>query len=207
MTLFDSAPVAVSDLIYSEFEPIGQLNHSFIIMQGPPGLLVVDQHIAHERILYERFRESARNKSVEIQSLLFPLAVEFSPAEAALLSEHLERLGELGLELDAFGKQGFLLRAVPAILKDQDHENVLRNIVQTLVGEGSADALQNKYDEVQIMMACRRAIKINHPLELDQIRKLIYDLEQTEMPYTCPHGRPIALLFPMNDILRKFHRI
>lgn len=204
--LFDSAPRPVSDLIYAEFEPLGQLNNSFIVMQGPKGILVVDQHIAHERVLYERFREAAQNKSVEVQSLMFPLAIEFSPAEAALVQEHLAWLKEMGLEMEALGPQGFILRSVPAVLKNQDHEDVLRNIARTLGGGKAGDPLQDKYDEVQIMMACRQAIKINHSLELPQIRKLIYDLEQTEMPFTCPHGRPIALLFEMDSILKKFHR-
>ncbi len=204
--LFDSAPRPVSDLIYADFEPIGQLNNSFIIMQGPRGILVVDQHIAHERVLYERFRASASRKSVEVQGLMFPLAVEFSPAEAAVVTEHLDWLKEMGLEMEALGAQGFILRSVPAILKNQDHEDVLRNIARTLGGGQAGDPLQTKFDEVQIMMACRQAIKINHPLNLPQIKKLIYDLEQTEMPFTCPHGRPIALLYDMDMILRKFHR-
>ncbi len=206
VNLFDSAPRPVSDMIYSDFEPIGQLNSSFIIMQGPRGVLVVDQHIAHERVLYERFREAATRKSVEVQTLMFPLAVEFSPAETAVVTEHLSWLNEMGLEMEALGPQGFILRSVPAILKNQDHEDVLRNIARTLGGGQEGDPLQDKYDEVQIMMACRQAIKINHPLNLPQIQKLIYDLEQTEMPFTCPHGRPIALLFEMDSILRKFHR-
>ncbi|QPJ62802.1 MAG: DNA mismatch repair endonuclease MutL [Candidatus Nitronauta litoralis] len=206
VNLFDSSPRPVSDLIYAEFEPLGQLNNSFIIMQGPKGILVVDQHIAHERVLYERFREAASRKSVEVQTLMFPLAVEFSPAEATVVTEHLTWLKEMGLEMEALGSQGFILRSVPAILKNQDHEEVLRNIAKTLGGGQGSDPLQDKYDEVQIMMACRQAIKINHPLNLPQIQKLIYDLEQTEMPFTCPHGRPIALLFEMDSILRKFHR-
>ncbi|MCA9483920.1 MAG: DNA mismatch repair endonuclease MutL [Nitrospina sp.] len=205
-TLFDAAPRPVSDLIYSDFEPLGQLNQSFIVMQGARGILIVDQHIAHERILYERFRDAANRKSVEIQSLMFPLAVEFSPAEAAAVGEHLDWLKGLGLEMEPLGSQGFILRSVPAILKNQDHQEVVQKIARTL-GEGRGkEALQDKYDEVQIMMACRTAIKINHSLNLDQIRKLIYDLEQTEMPFTCPHGRPIALLFDMDSILKKFHR-
>ena len=207
VSLFEPTPRPVSDMIFSDFQPIGQLNQSFIVMQGPAGLLVVDQHIAHERVLYERFRKAALNRTVEIQNLLFPLAVEFAPAEAAVLKDHLEGLKELGLDLEPFGTNGFLLRAVPAILKKQDHEAALREIAQALGREGSGEeALQSRYAEIQILMACRNAITINHPLELDQIRKLMFDLEQTEMPYTCPHGRPIALLFDIQDILRQFHR-
>ena len=203
---FDKAPIPVSNLIYSEFEPLGQLNSSFIIMQGKKGLLVVDQHVAHERILYERFRESAKKKKIEVQNLLFPLTVEFSPAETELLIFHLDRLKQLGLELETFGKNEFLLRSVPAILKNIDNEKLLRDTIELLPKGGDENILHEKYEDVLIMMSCRNAIKVNHPLNLDQIRKLISDLEQTSMPFTCPHGRPISLLFGMDDILKKFLR-
>ena len=203
---FDKAPIPVSNLIYSEFEPLGQLNSSFIIMQGKKGLLVVDQHVAHERILYERFRESAKKKKIEVQNLLFPLTVEFSPAETELLIFHLDRLKQLGLELETFGKNEFLLRSVPAILKNIDNEKLLRDTIEILPKDGDENILHEKYEDVLIMMSCRNAIKVNHPLNLDQIRKLISDLEQTSMPFTCPHGRPISLLFDIEDILKKFLR-
>ena len=203
---FDKAPIPVSNLIYSEFEPLGQLNSSFIIMQGKKGVLVVDQHVAHERILYERFRESAEKKKIEVQNLLFPLTVEFSPAETELLIFHLDRLKQLGLELETFGKNEFLLRSVPAILKNIDSEKLLRDTIELLPKGGDENILHEKFEDVLIMMSCRNAIKVNHPLNLDQIRKLISDLEQTSMPFTCPHGRPISLLFDIEDILKKFLR-
>lgn len=204
---FGQKPKPVSDMVFSEFQPVGQLNNSFILMQGPKGVLVVDQHVAHERVLYERFREAADNKKIEVQDLLFPLTIEFSPAEAQALSEHLESLRELGMFLEPFGKDGFLLRSVPAILKNQDQESIVREVAGRLIREEKDHTLQNKMEDIMIMMSCRNAIKVNHPMELDQIRKLMYDLEHTQMPYTCPHGRPIALLFEMNDILKKFQRI
>ncbi len=203
---FGQKPKPVSDMVFSEFEPVGQLNDSFILMQGPKGVLVVDQHIAHERVLYERFREAAQNKKLEVQVLLFPLALEFSPAEKQALAEHLEALKNLGMDLEPFGNSGFLLRAVPAILKNLDQESIIREVAGRLMREEKDHTLQDKMEDLMIMMSCRNAIKINHPMELDQIRKLMHDLEQTQMPYTCPHGRPIALLFEMSDILRRFQR-
>jgi len=203
---YDKAPTPVASLIYSEFEPLGQLDRSFIIMQGKQGLLVVDQHVAHERILYERFCAAAKNRKVEVQQLLFPVTIELSPGETEVLTPHLLRLLDLGLELEPFGKNGFLLRSVPAILKNGDHEKLIRETIEALPREAHDDVLNEKYEDVLIMMSCRNAIKVNHTLNLDQIRKLISDLEQTSMPYTCPHGRPISLLFDMDDILKKFLR-
>ena len=203
---FDNAPIPVPNLIYSEFEPLGQLDNSFIVMQGKKGLLVVDQHVAHERILYERFREAAKEKKIEVQKILFPETIAFSPAETEILDPHIDRLKELGVELEAFGKNEFLLRSVPAILKNTDNEKLLRDIVELLPKGENENILHEKYEDVLIMMSCRNAIKINHSLNLDQIRKLISDLEQTSMPLTCPHGRPISLMFDMGDILKKFLR-
>ncbi len=204
--IFDGQLMPVSRLMYSEFEPLGQLKQSFIIMQGPRGILIVDQHIAHERILYERFRNSAKKRAIEVQKLLFPKSIEVLPDEAETLLPHLEMLRELGLELETFGTNGFLLRSVPSILKKEDGEELVRDIVSELQIKGKVDAVKDKYEDLVVMMSCRNAIKINHNLDMDQIRKLLYDLEQTEMPYTCPHGRPISLLIEMDGILKKFLR-
>ncbi|MEC7641073.1 MAG: DNA mismatch repair endonuclease MutL [Nitrospinota bacterium] len=203
---FDKKPLPVASLIYSDFEPLGQLDHSFIVLQGKGGIVIVDQHIAHERILYERFRNAAKSRTVEVQQLLFPQTLQFSPSEAQLVNNHLEMLMGLGLELEPFGGNEFLLRSVPAILKGEDHSDLLRDIVEELRGPGKVEAVREKYEEIVIMMSCRKAIKVNHPLDMDQIRKLLFDLQQTEMPYTCPHGRPIALHFEMDNILKKFLR-
>ena len=203
---FDKTPSPVSNLIYSEFEPLGQLDRSFIIMQGKKGILVVDQHVAHERILYEQFRGAAKNRKVEVQKLLFPLPLELSAEDTEVLTPNVPRLLELGLELELFGKNEFLLRSVPAILKNGDHENLIRETIDALPREAHDDVLNAKYEDLLIMMSCRNAIKVNHTLSFDQIQKLISDLEKTSMPYTCPHGRPISLLFDINDILKKFLR-
>jgi DNA mismatch repair protein MutL len=203
---FGQKPTPVANLIYSQFEPLGQLDRSFILMQGKPGILVIDQHIAHERVLYERFSNTAKHKKIEVQQLMFPLALEFSPSEAELLGMYSEKLRELGVELEPFGKNEFLLRSVPAILRNNDQAEIMREIADMLPLQHHKEAVNEKFEKILIMMSCRNAIKVNTTLELEQIRKLIADLEQTEMPYTCPHGRPIALLFEMDDILKKFLR-
>ena len=206
LPIFDRKPIPVANVNYAEFEAIGQLDNSFIVLQGKKGIVIVDQHIAHERVLYERFRDAARNKKIEVQQLLFPLSIEFSPGEAQLLRDKLDALNELGLELEPFGQNEFILRAVPAILKNDDHESMLREIVDMLPRNQAEATLKEKFEEITVMMSCRNAIKVNQRLGPDQISNLLADLEQTEMPYTCPHGRPISLFFDIEDILRKFLR-
>jgi DNA mismatch repair protein MutL len=203
---FDRKPIPVANVNYAEFEAIGQLDNSFIVLQGKKGIVIVDQHIAHERVLYEKFRDAARNKKIEVQQLLFPLSIEFSPGEAQLLRDKLDALKELGLELEPFGQNEFILRAVPAILKNDDHESMLREIVDMFPRNQGEATLKEKFEEITVMMSCRNAIKVNQRLGPDQISSLLSDLEQTEMPYTCPHGRPISLFFDIEDILRKFLR-
>ena len=204
--IFHGKPNPVANLIYSEFEPLGQLDRSFILMQGKMGILVIDQHVAHERVLYDQFSKAAKNRKIEVQQLLFPLSLEFSHGESELLGRYQQRLGELGLEFESFGKNDFLLRSVPAILKKYNHAEIMREIVDMLPTENHEEVLNNKFEEILIMMSCRNAIKINTTLNLSQISKLISDLQGTSMPYTCPHGRPIALLYEMDTILKKFLR-
>jgi len=204
--IFHDKPNPVANLIYSEFEPLGQLDRSFILMQGKLGILVVDQHVAHERVLYDRFSKAAKNRKIEVQQLLFPLSLEFSQSESDVLGRHQQRLAELGLELESFGRNDFLLRSVPAILQKNNHAEIMREIVDMLPTENHEEVLNNKFEEILIMMSCRNAIKINTTLNLNQISKLISDLQETSMPYTCPHGRPIALLYEMDTILKKFLR-
>jgi len=204
--IFQGKPNPVANLIYSEFEPLGQLDRSFILMQGRLGILLVDQHVAHERVLYDRFSKAAKIKKIEVQQLLFPLSLEFSQSESELLGRFQQRLCELGLELESFGKNSFLLRSVPAILKKNNHAEIMREIVDMLPTENHEEVLNNKFEEILIMMSCRNAIKVNMTLNLDEISKLISDLQETSMPYTCPHGRPIALLYEMDTILKKFLR-
>jgi DNA mismatch repair protein MutL len=203
---FDRKPIPVANVNYAEFEAIGQLDNSFIVLQGKKGIVIVDQHIAHERVLYERFRNAAKHKKIDVQQLLFPMTIEFPPGEAQLLRDKLDALKELGLEVESFGQNEFILRAIPAILKNDDHESMLREVVEMLPRNQGETTLKDRFEEITVMMSCRNAIKVNQRLAPDQISSLLSDLEQTEMPYTCPHGRPISLFFDIEDILRKFLR-
>ena len=127
-------------------------------------------------------------------------------ADAGILENQRSLLINLGLDLEKFGQHGYLLRAVPAILKNDNYEQLIQDVIDELRNSQRVRSVQEKYEELVIMMSCRNAIKINHPLNMDQIRNLIFDLEKTEMPFTCPHGRPIAILLEMDKILKRFLR-
>ncbi|MBI5183295.1 MAG: DNA mismatch repair endonuclease MutL [Nitrospinae bacterium] len=200
------SPVSLSDPVFTRFNPIGQIDNSFIIMEGPNGIVLLDQHTAHERVLYERLIKDIKRSRIEIQQILIPVSVEMSKGESLLLKSYLNDIMKLGLEVEDFGQNRFLIRAVPALLVGQDYSRILLDIVDKLSQLGQIKSFDEINEEIILLMACHGAIKANQHLGLDQIRSLMRDLEKTELPYTCPHGRPIALFFDMQDIRKRFMR-
>ncbi len=184
---------------------IGQSMNTFIIAENHQGLLVVDQHVAHERILYERFRRSLGRVPVERQALLMPETLHFESRQAVLLEEHREELAQLGFELDPFGAGSFLLRSAPAALRGRDPVKILREVVEQMV-EGGSGCVAPARDAVWIMAACKMAVKAGDPLSHAEMEKLLLDLGETENPYLCPHGRPITLVLGRGDLERRFKR-
>ena len=161
----------------------------------------MDQHIIHERILYERLQNAFKKQEIHVQEIL-PELLEFSPKEAALIHEYLETLRSLGLELERFGNNAYLLRAVPSLLSHTTEgwkQDVLR-IVEGLEKD------QNWQEETAITLACKGAVKAGEYLDERAIRALLKDLAQTENPFTCPHGRPIIVRLENNELLRRFGR-
>ena len=180
---------------------IGQLHQTYILLEVPSGLWLLDQHIIHERILYERLQNAFRHQEIHVQEIL-PELLEFSPKEAALVEEYPETLRTLGLELERFGNNAYLLRAVPSLLSHTTEgwkQDVLR-IVEGLEKD------QNWQEETAITLACKGAVKAGEFLDERAIRSLLKDLAQTENPFTCPHGRPIIVRLENNELLRRFGR-
>ena len=180
---------------------IGQLHQTYILLEVPSGLWLLDQHIIHERILYERLQNAFRHQEIHVQEIL-PELLEFSPKEAALVQEYSETLRTLGLELERFGNNAYLLRAVPSLLSHTTEgwkQDVLR-IVEGLEKD------QNWQEETAITLACKGAVKAGEFLDERAIRSLLKDLAQTENPFTCPHGRPIIVRLENNELLRRFGR-
>lgn len=185
---------------------IGQLAATYIIAEGPEGLYLIDQHAAHERILFEKMLAQHDLGSVQAQALLDPLPVDVPADSAALLESQMDLLMELGFELDHFGGNTFLVRAVPQLMQQDDIAAALREIVADLE---SGDAPMRKDIEARILRrVCKRmAIKAGRVLTFPEMQALVRDLEACESPRTCPHGRPTMIQIGVTQLAREFGRL
>ncbi|MGD8386409.1 MAG: DNA mismatch repair endonuclease MutL [Desulfobacteraceae bacterium] len=189
------------------FFVIGQLRNTYILCQTGDGLLMVDQHAAHERIVYERLRKALTSASVQTQPFLIPKRIELSVGEAKALQEHAESLAGLGLEIEPFGGNTFLLRAVPSVLVDSDLDAFLREVI-SLLEQGGGDIRSDRaLDEMLAVMACHGAIRAGKPLTEREMVALLDELQQTELPTNCPHGRPVSREITWGELERMFKRV
>jgi len=183
---------------------IGQVAATYLVAEGPDGLYLIDQHAAHERILFEKMM-AAREKSPPSQALLESAVVEFSPASADLLKECLPTLAGLGFEVEEFGPGSFVVRAVPSLMGESSPEAILRAAVEDL--EVDETPLEGKIEEKIIARVCKRAaVKAGQVLSAEEGEKLLVDLESCQSPRTCPHGRPTMIHLSVDLLERKFGR-
>ena len=184
---------------------IGQVSQAYIIAEGPGGMYLVDQHAAHERVLYEQLRDQQRGLGVVAQGLLSPQAVELTAEQKAILEEYGDQLGRLGFELEPFGGQTVLIRALPALLQKSDPAHLLAGVLDDLAAE--SEPLAGEGEARLMATVCKQAaIKMGQTLSLEEMRELIRQLEQVEMPRTCPHGRPTMIHLSQAQLEREFGR-
>lgn len=185
---------------------LGQVDHTFILAENRHSILVVDQHVAHERILYEMLCNTRGGTAVERQHLLEPATIPVGRRVAALVIEHSADFAAMGFEVEPFGPDSLLVRTVPALGRGRAALEVLQDLLDELAdGAGQTNWTPTR-DDVYIMCSCKMAIKAGDPLGHAEMQKLIEDLAQTENPYLCPHGRPITITWPKGDIRRRFKR-
>lgn len=204
----DRAPSSAAELL-SGLRVLGQAMRTFIVAENERGLIVVDQHVAHERILYERLRDAQIGGPIERQALVCPEPLELDARSAAVLATALADLAHVGFEVEHFGGTTFLVRSVPAALGGRDPLRPLRDLADELAaggGRGCLGAGGDLRESVWAMCACKMAVKAGDPLGLAEMEKLLSDLAGTENPYLCPHGRPITIVLPRDDLLRRFKR-
>lgn len=183
---------------------VGQIAASYLVAEGPDGLYLIDQHAAHERVLFERFTNE-REISIASQSLLQPVTVEFSTAEASLISDQLPILTELGFQVEHFGMNTFLVRAIPQILAGMEPTAALRVLVEEF--EEDEKPLQAQKEAKIIARICKRAaVKAGKTLSVEEQRVLLNDLENCQAPRTCPHGRPTMIHLSVDLLERQFGR-
>jgi DNA mismatch repair protein MutL len=190
-----------------DLRPLGQLHDSFIIATGRDGLWIIDQHVAHERILFEQVLRQRTSGTVEIQRLLMPLVVQLTPSQQFEYTRIADELNAYGFETEPFGQRTVAVKAAPAGVGPADIERIVFEILEISETELRSASLDEVRRDVSATIACRAAIKINTRLETPKIEWLLRNLARCEYPMTCPHGRPIALRYSTRDILKSFHRI
>jgi DNA mismatch repair protein MutL len=194
------------ETVSSNIRPLGQLEESFIIATDDEGLLLIDQHVAHERILFDKYRALESSRPAESQNLLMPETFDLTPAQAAAFETVAEELETYGFGLMRLSGRTVAIKAVPADLPAGEARNMLAEVLETIDAERRGAARETLRDEIAASLACRAAIKINTPLAAEKMRWLIDRLLLTSSPTTCPHGRPVLLRLTMRDIEKGFHR-
>ena len=182
---------------------LGQVSGTYIIAEGPDGLYLIDQHAAHERVMYEQIRAQMSTGESEQQPYLDPLVVELDPHEAAVMDRSLPELGQIGFDVEPFGEQSYVIRAVPAAMATVDIRERLHLILREL-GEGGVG--ESWLDSVAISAACHTSIRAGQVLSIAEMRELVAQLERTEQPRACGHGRPTMLLMSQFDLEKQFLR-
>jgi DNA mismatch repair protein MutL len=188
-------------------QPLAQVHDSFIIAQSNDGMVLIDQHAAHERVLFETLQDQLAAGAVPVQNLLLPVQVETGHAERELLAGFLPRLADLGFQVDEFGGGTFVIKAVPALMTGGDYKRLLIDILDELKVHGRTGKMDELRDEILSVMACHPAIKVHRKLSMPEMEGLIRDLFACRLPHSCPHGRPTVVRFSMDEIRRMFKRM
>ena len=191
----------------SNIRPLGQLDESFIIATDDEGLLLIDQHVAHERVLFDKYRALEAERRTDSQQMLVPETFDLTPAQTAVFDQIAPELERYGFDLMRLSGRTVAIKATPADLPASEARNMLSELLETVDPEKKGSARETLRDEIAASLACHAAIKVNMPLAPEKMRWLIDRLLQTSSPTTCPHGRPVILRLKTRDILKGFHRI
>jgi DNA mismatch repair protein MutL len=183
-----------------------QVHNRYLIAEAGGGVLVIDQHALHERILYEQLRTKVLAGALECQSLLVPEPVDLAPAEAAAVLEQRDLLAQLGIRVEAFGGDTVLVGSYPAMLGQVNLVEMLRGVVDRLTGGGKLPERRDLLDELLHMMSCKAAVKAGDPLTPEEIEALLEQRHLADDAHHCPHGRPTALMLTREELDRQFLR-
>ncbi|HEY2119462.1 MAG TPA: DNA mismatch repair endonuclease MutL [Candidatus Acidoferrum sp.] len=191
----------------ADLKPLGQVSSSFIVAVNGEGLWLIDQHVAHERVLFEQHLEARRAGRVESQRMLMPMVIELSPRQIVTYEKIAEELAANGFEVEPMGPKSVAIQTVPAGIAATDAEGLLTEILDGIERENAAISIDTLQSKIAASTACHAAIKINMPLEQTKMEWLLSALAKTDCPMSCPHGRPVVLRYSLKEIEHAFHRI
>src|SRR5262249_29538385 len=203
----ESAAVAPTSVpTYSELRVLGQLFAGYIALEHDEGMLLVDQHAAHERVTFEKLRAQLRDGGIQIQTVLTPLTIELNPARAAQVQAALPQMRAMGSEVAAFGGSDPLLKGTPAVFGAEGGARLLSDMIESVVESGWRLGGQSAFEELLKQLACHGSVRVGRALETAEIHGLLAELDRTEFKTNCPHGRPVHIQFSRSQIERMFRR-
>jgi len=208
-----SAPSAVSavpsssSLDIKPMIPLGQFRDTFIIAVDDEGVAIIDQHVAHERVLFERVMERLTSGRLESQQLLLPMVMDLTPSAQQALVSRAAELDRLGFEIEPFGSATIKVNAVPALLRIEDSSNALLALAEDLEGLDRGAQVQDALQRIAATTACHAAVKANYPLTYEKMAHILDELRATSYSTICPHGRPVMLRLTRREIEKNFDRI
>jgi DNA mismatch repair protein MutL len=201
-TLPGSGPMAIRPMV-----PLGQFRDTFILAVDDEGIAIIDQHVAHERVLFEQVMEKLTSGRLESQRLLTPIIIELTAAQRQALAQHRPTLERFGMEIEEFGGDSLHLSAVPAILAPSECEATVRALAEDLEGFDRGSRVEDALRKIAALMACHAAVKANYPLTLEKMRYILEELRRTAYSSVCPHGRPVVLRITRREVEKNFQRI
>ncbi|WP_069839428.1 DNA mismatch repair endonuclease MutL [Bacillus sp. F56] len=201
----EEQPQATSERVPIMY-PIGQMHGTYILAQNENGLYIIDQHAAQERIKYEYFREKVGEVEPEVQDMIVPLTFHYSTNEALIIEQHKQELESVGVFLESFGSNSYIVRCHPAWFPKGEEAELIEEIIQQVLDSKNID-IKKLREEAAIMMSCKGSIKANRHLRNDEIKALLDDLRSTSDPFTCPHGRPIIIHHSTYEMEKMFKRV
>lgn len=202
----ERAPSLMPRGFFASLEVIGQARSSFILCQSAHQLVFIDQHAAHERIIFEKLKRGYDARNVPSQALLLPAVLELTLKEAAIMARHRQELSSLGFEIEPFGGRSFLVKTIPEILGQVDCRPLILDLLEELSSLGETEKMEKIIDKVLMLIACHQVIKANVPLERKAIRYLLEELDHIDFSLSCPHGRPVWKEIPFQEIEKMFKR-
>jgi DNA mismatch repair protein MutL len=192
---------------FGDLKVIGQFHDTYILCESSDRIVLIDQHAAHERVIFEQLKNRSQASKKSAQKLLIPETIDLGYREAKILEELLPDLNELGLEIEPFGGNTFVVKSVPALLENKEVKPLVIEIVEKIAQIGFTPGLEKAIDQCLILMACHGAIRANQKLSDQQIKGLLEQLDQCDQPSNCPHGRPTWISWSIKDLAKSFKRI
>jgi DNA mismatch repair protein MutL len=203
----EKAGASLADVAMKPLMPLGQFRDTFIIAVDSDGVAIIDQHVAHERVLYERFMTRLTSGNMESQRLLTPLVLDLPPDARAVLLQRTTELHQCGFEIEEFGPSSVRVAAMPVLLSADQAAGAVRALAEDLEGLGGKAAVHDQLRQIAATMACHAAVKANMPLTRDKMVHILDELRRTAYSTVCPHGRPVMLRLSRREIEKNFQRI